>query len=365
MDLINLRREDIKEGFKMAKYNIVHYVNQFFAGIGGEEMAHTKPEIRTELPPISQQLEKNLGEDYKIVATVVCGDNYFGENLEEATDTIINMIKDYKIDVFVAGPAFNAGRYGVACGTICKAVEERLGVPVLTAAYEENPGVDMFRQDVIIVKTGDSAATMRKALPAMASLIKKLATGEEVLGPAIENYHERGIRVNYFAEERASARALKMLVKKMKGEEFETDLPMPKFDRVEPAEAIKDITKAKIAVVTSGGIIPLDNPDRIESSNATKYGAYTLKGMDAMSPDIYTTIHGGYDRQFVIENPNLVVPLDVLREMEKDGEFGELYETFFSTTGTGTATGSAAKFGHEIGQKLIDEHVDAVILVST
>lgn len=110
----------------MAKYKVVHYVNQFFAGVGGEEMAGIKPEIRTELPPISQQLQKQLGEDYEIVATVVCGDNYFGENLEEATDTIIEMIKGYELNVFVAGPAFNAGRYGVACGTICKAVEERL-----------------------------------------------------------------------------------------------------------------------------------------------------------------------------------------------------------------------------------------------
>lgn len=55
----------------MAKYKVVHYVNQFFAGVGGEEMAGIKPEIRTELPPISQQLQKQLGEDYEIVATVV------------------------------------------------------------------------------------------------------------------------------------------------------------------------------------------------------------------------------------------------------------------------------------------------------
>lgn len=205
----------------MAKYKVVHYINQFFAGIGGEEMAGVKPEVKTELPPISQQLQGQLGDDYEIVATVVCGDNYFGENLEEATNIILEMVKKYEPNVFVAGPAFNAGRYGVACGTICKAVEEKLGISVVTAAYEENPGVDMFRQDVIIVKTGDSAATMRKALPAMAALIKKLATGEEILGPAIEGYHERGIRVNYFAEERAATRAMDMLIKKMKGEPFE------------------------------------------------------------------------------------------------------------------------------------------------
>lgn len=349
----------------MAKYKVVHYINQFFAGIGGEEKADIQPEVRESVIGPGMALAKELGEDYEIVATVICGDNYFGENLDEATDTIIEMVKKYEPDVFVAGPAFNAGRYGVACGTICKAVEERLGVPVITAQYEENPGVDMFRKDVIIVKTGDSSASMRKVIPVLANLVKKLATGEEILGPSIEGYHERGIRVNYFAEERASARAVKMLVKKMKGEEFETDLPMPKFDRVDPAPPIKDMKHAKLAVVTSGGVVPTGNPDHIESSNATKFGVYSIEGMDTMSPDDFTTIHGGYDRQFVMANPNLVVPLDVLREMEKDGEFGELVNYFCTTTGTGTATGSAAKFGDAIGKRLVEDHVDGVILVST
>lgn len=349
----------------MATYKIVHYINQFFAGIGGEEKADIVPEVREGAVGPGTALEKALGEEYEIAATVICGDNYFGENLDTATDTIVEMVKQYEPDVFVAGPAFNAGRYGVACGTICKAVEERLGIPVLTAEYEENPGVDMFRKDVIIVKTGDSAATIRKAVPVMAALVKKMATGEEILGPDIEGYHERGIRVNYFAEERASERAIQMLAKKMKGEEFHTDLPMPKFDRVDPAEPIKDIKHAKLAVVTSGGVVPTDNPDHIESSNATKYGVYSIAGMDTMSPNDFTTIHGGYDRQFVMENPNLVVPLDVLREMEKDGEFGELVNYFCTTTGTGTATGSAAKFGDEIGKRLVEDHVDGVILVST
>ena len=296
---------------------------------------------------------------------MICGDNYFGENLDTATDTIIEMVKRYEPDVFVAGPAFNAGRYGVACGTICKAVEERIKIPVVTGMYEENPGADMFKKDVITVRTGNSAATLKKALPNLLTLIKKMAAGEEILGPSVEGYLERGIRVNYFAEKRGAARGMDMLIKKMAGEPFETDLPMPKFDRVPPADAIKDIKNAKIAVVTSGGVVPQGNPDHIESSNATKYGVYSIEGMDSMSPDDFTTIHGGYDRQFVMKNPNLVVPLDVLRQMEKEGEFGELVNYFCTTTGTGTATGSAAKFGDSIGQRFVEEHVDGVILVST
>ena len=349
----------------MAKYKIVHYLNQFFAGIGGEDRADYKPEVREEVLGPGMALKAGLGEDYEIVATVICGDNYFGENLDLATDTIIDMVKKYNPDVFVAGPAFNAGRYGVACGTICKAVEERLGVPVLSGMYIENPGADMFKKDVILVETGNSAATMKKAVPKFVNLIEKMATGAEILGPKIEGYLERGIRVNYFAEERGATRGMDMLLKKMAGEPFETDLPMPKFDRVDPAEPIKDIKKAKIAVVTSGGIVPVGNPDHIESSNATKFGYYTMEGMDSLSKDDYMTIHGGYDRQYVLENPNLVVPLDALRKLEKEGEFGELVNYFATTTGTGTATGSAAKFGDEIGKRFKAEGVDGVILTST
>ncbi len=349
----------------MAKYKIVHYLNQFFAGVGGEDKADYKPEIREAVIGPGMAIKAGLGEDYEIAATVICGDNYFGENLELATDTIVDMIKKYEPDVFVAGPAFNAGRYGVACGTICKAVEERLGIPVLSGMYIENPGADMFKKDVILVETGNSAATMRKVVPTFVKLIEKMATGAEILGPKVEGYIERGIRVNYFAEERGATRGMNMLLKKMAGEAFETDLPMPKFDRVSPAEPIKDIKKAKIAVVTSGGIVPHGNPDHIESSNATKFGYYTMEGMDALSKDDYMTIHGGYDRQFVLENPNLVVPLDALRNLEKEGEFGELVNYFAATTGTGTATGSAAKFGDAIGKRFVEEGVDGVILTST
>ena len=49
----------------------------------------------------------------------------------------------------------------------------------------------------------------------------------------------------------------------------------------------------------------------------------------------------------------------------KKAYLGELYPYFAGTTGTGTATNSAAKFGDEIGKKLVEEHVDAVLLVST
>ena len=349
----------------MSKYKVVHYINNFFANIGGEEKADIPPEVREGVVGPGLALQADLGDCYEVVATVICGDSYFGENLESAKLVLLEMIKKYKPDLFVAGPAFNAGRYGVACGAISKAVEEELRIPVITGMYPENPGVDMYKKDLHIIETAISAAGMRKAIPKICSLAKKIVEGKEILSPVEEGYIERGIRVNYFNEKRGSERAIDMLVNKMAGQSYETEYPMPVFDRVHPNKAVKDLSKIKLAVVTSGGIVPQGNPDRIESSSASKYGIYDITGMDSLSKNDFMTVHGGYDRAFVTENPNLVVPLDVLREMESEGIIGELANYFVTTTGTGTSVGNAKGFGEEFGKKLVEDGVGAVILTST
>lgn len=349
----------------MEKIKVVHYINQFFGGIGGEEKAGIEPEIRAGVVGPGVGLQAGLGEDYEIAATVICGDNYFGENLSLAQEQILELIKPYHPQIFIAGPAFNAGRYGVACGTIAKVVEDALHIPVITGMYPENPGADMFRKDLIVVETPISAAGMKKVVSVMTEIIKKMATGQEILGPLEEGYLERGIRVNYFHEKRGSERAIDLLLKKCAGQEYITEYPMPTFDRVPPVPPVADIKKAKIAVVTSGGIVPQGNPDHIESSSATRYGTYDITGMDRMNPDDFMTVHGGYDRAFVLKDPNLVIPLDVLREKERAGEIGSLANYFITTTGTGTSTGNSKGFGETFSKALLADGVDAVILTST
>ena len=334
----------------MSKIRVVHYINQFFAGVGGEEQAHIEPELRKELPPISQQLQDKLGEEFEIVAAVVCGDSYFNENLEKAQATLLEMIKGENPQLFIAGPAFNAGRYGVAAGTITKLIQDELHIPAVTAMYIENPGVDMYRKDIYIVEATDSAAGMRKVLPKLAKLAAKLAKGEEILSPAEDGYIAKGVRVNYFHKDTGSKRA---------------EYPMPDFDRVEPAAAIKDLSKAKIALVTSGGIVPKGNPDHIESSSASKYGTYSIAGVEDLTAETYETAHGGYDPVYANEDADRVLPVDVLREFEKAGKIGKLYEEFSTTVGNGTAVASAKAFAEEIGKKLVADGVDAVILTST
>ena len=350
----------------MSKIKVVHYINQFFANIGGEEMAHVPAEIRVgEVVGPGLAFAQAFGEEAEITATIICGDSYFNENLEEAKASILAMVKEQNPDVFIAGPAFNAGRYGVACGTVCEMVKEELGIPVVTGMYEENPGADMFKNKVYTVATKNSAAGMRAAVKAMAPLALKLAKGEKIGASCEEGYMPNGIRVNLFEKKRGSQRAVEMLLKKIAGKPFVTEYPMPSFDKVAPQPAIKDLSKATIALCTSGGIVPKGNPDHIESSNASHYGEYDITGVMDLTEETYETAHGGYDPVYANEDSDRVLPVDVLREMEANGVIGKLHNKFYTTTGNGTAVLSSKAFADEYAQKLIADGVDAVIMTST
>ncbi len=64
---------------------IVHYLNQFFGGLGGEEHAGIALEIRDGAVGPGKLLEQLLGSDCDIVTTLVCGDNYAVENQDAVT----------------------------------------------------------------------------------------------------------------------------------------------------------------------------------------------------------------------------------------------------------------------------------------
>ena len=77
----------------MSKIRVVHYINQFFANIGGEEKADIKPELHVgEVIGPGMAFKAQFKDEAEIVATIVCGDSYFGENTKEATATIMEMI---------------------------------------------------------------------------------------------------------------------------------------------------------------------------------------------------------------------------------------------------------------------------------
>lgn len=344
-------------------FKVVHYINQFFANIGGEEMAHVAPELRDGLVGPGLALNNAWKGEAEIVKTIVCGDSYFAEHEKEAKEQILAWVKEINPDFFIAGPAFNAGRYGYACANVAIAVQE-MGIPVLTGMYQENPGAD-YKNQVLIVATKDSAAGMRQAAPTMAKLALKIMKGEKLGASCEDGYMPNGIRVNFFEKERGAKRAVDMLIKKLAGKPFVTEYPMPSFDRVEPGKAIKDMSKATIALCTSGGIVPKGNPDHIESSSASHYGEYSIEGVMDLTEEGWETAHGGYDPIYANQDADRVLPVDVMRDLEKEGVIGKLHNLFYTTVGNGTAVASAKAFAAEYAQKLVAAGVDGVIMTST
>ena len=347
------------------KLRVVHYTNQYFAGLGGEEKANTPPQVKEGVIGPGIPMQEQLGERGQIVATIVCGDDYFGENQEKATSEVMGLIAPLTPDLVIAGPAFNAGRFGIACGQVCKAVQEKLKVAAITAMHPENPGVELSHTKVYIVRAAASVVGMGAVVGPLVELACKLADGTPIGTAAAEGYIPRGYRRNAFVTKIGAERAVEMLLAKMKGEPFQTELPLTPHDHVSPAKAVADISSALIALVTEAGIVPKGNPDRIESQRASKWVSYSLKGLDDLTSQSHECVHGGFDTDIANEDPDRILPLDIMRQLEKEGAFGKLYDEYFVTVGNSNTIANAKKYGKEIAKELLAAGVKGVVFPAT
>lgn len=338
---------------------ILFYLNQFFGQIGGEDKADYEPKIIEGAVGPAQAFSDAV-QNGEVTHTIICGDNYFNQNTELAQQFIMEKFDEIKPDLVVAGPAFNAGRYGMACSGVANTLKDK--TTVLTGMYQENPGVEQCRLHAYIVPTGESAADMRKALSSMVELAEKILDGKEV-NPE-DGFFAQGKRLTVFSDKIGAKRAVDMLMKRLKDEEFETELPMPSFDHVKAALPITDMKNATIALVTTGGIVPDGNPDRLQSASAQKWVKYDISDLDEMKGK-FITIHGGFDPVYANEKADRIAPLDELIRLKKAGVIGGVFKNFYATTGTGTSVANAEQFGREIGQELADAKVDGVIMTST
>lgn len=346
----------------MAEKRILFYTNQFFGQIGGEEFAYTEPFVEEGVRGNANAFAPFI-KGGKIVATIVCGDNYFVENMDVCKDFVRKQVETFKPDIVMAGPAFNAGRFGIACCEVCKFVQSTYNIPAVTGLYWENPAVEMYKADCYIMEVGKSAASIRKAVPLITGFVNKLISGEKLGTPKEEHYYPKGKRVNVFHEKNGAERAVDMLVKKLKGEPYETELEISVYEKVEPAPPIKDLSKAKVALCTSGGIVPLGNPDHMFAASAKFWKKYYLG--DNVDLKNFESVHAGYDPVYANEDPNRVAPYKTLKELEKEGIVGEVYPYLLTTTGNSTSVADATKFGQEMAEDLKKAGVQAAILTST
>lgn len=343
---------------------VVHYINQFFAGKGGEEAAGVGVSASEGAVGPGRPLQQALGSAATVVKTIVCGDNFFTERTAEALAAIEQHLKAANAQALVAGPAFGSGRYGLACAQVCRKAKE-LGMAALTAMHEQNPGALSYRTELVIVPTGETAAGMAQALARVAPLALKLAGGEK-LGPAsVEGYLPQGRRMSFDRQVPGHERALTMLLDKLHGRPFTTEVPIQMPDRVVPAKAVADVRRARLGLVTTGGLVRKGNPERAVSRMASRFHRHSVAELESLSGKDWEAFHGGYFNHIVNTNPNYILPLSFLRDLEKRGMVGSIFEWIYALPGVSTSVAASRVLGRDIARDLEDGGVDAALLVST
>jgi len=350
---------------------IVHVVNQFFAGLGGEEKADLPVGVIEGSAGAARALEMKLGEEAKIVCTIYVGDNYFHEHKDDATEALLNAVRAAGPEVLAAGPAFNSGRYGLSCVEICDAVSNRLAVPCVTAMHNENPGVGVYREvanpRVYCLPTAETTAGMSDALTRLAAFAIRLARGEQIGSAIKEGYIGRGIRRIEKTAQRGATRALDMLLKKIKGEPFESELPMEIWDDAVAAPPLAQVKDRNIAVVTTSGVVPFGNPDKFKTYRNTYWRKYNIAELKELEAGKWEAVHGGYNVAYMNQNPHYGVPLDALRALEADGEIGpgKLYPAYYVIPGNQGSPTVMRRMGQEIAADLKKDGVEGVLFVAT
>jgi len=342
---------------------IVHYVNQFYGRLGGEAAAEAS--LRVLPGPVGpgtrlQQLLEPAGE---VAATLVCGDNLAAEESSAFAAQATQALRSVAPDVVVAGPAFNAGRYGLACGAMCRVAVE-LGIPSVTAMYPENPGVALYRRTATILPTTATAVGMEDALQRLAAFGVRLGRGEPIGPPWQDGYLAHGERRVELRAQSAAERALDMLAARLRGEPFCTEIPLPEVARVAPAPPVRELETAAIALVTTSGLVPHGNPDRLRQSYSVEWQKYSIEGLSRLDPADWESIHGGFDTSAANMDPHLILPLDALRALEGRA-YGRLHPAYYVTAGVGTAVSAAQRMGAEIAAELVAADIGGVVLTAT
>jgi glycine reductase complex component B subunit gamma len=350
---------------------VVHVVNQFFAGLGGEEKADLPVGVIEGSAGAARALAGALGEEAKVGCTIYVGDNYFHEHKEDAIKAILDAVRAAEPTVQVAGPAFNSGRYGLSCAEICDAVAKELKIPCVTAMHEENPGVGAYREfanpRVFCLPTAETIAGMNDALSRLAAFTLRLARAEEIGAANKEGYFTRGIRRIGKTDRRGATRALDMLLKKINNQPFESELPLEVWDDAVAAPPLARVKDSNIAVVTTSGVVPFGNPDKFKTYRNTYWRKYNIAELKELEAGKWEAVHGGYNVAYMNQNPHYGVPLDALRALEAEGAIGagKLYPAYYVIPGNQGSPTVMRRIGQEIAADLKKDGVEGVLFVAT
>ncbi len=352
-----------------SRVRVMHYMNQFFARKGGEDKADVPAGSLEGAVGPGKRLQELLGDSAEIVVTAYCGDDYFAVHSDEALKKILQAAKDKDAKIVVAGPAFNSGRHGFACAEVCHAASSKLGLDCVTAMYKENPGLETYKQNkdrkVFALPTSDNVTGMEEALKKIARFVSKLTSGASIGPAAKEGYIPRGIRILEAVDKTSAERAIAMLLDQHYGRPFTSEVPVEGLEEIPILPPIANLGERCVALVTETGLVPLGNPDGFKSHRNTTWKKYSIDGLDSFQAGKWELRHAGWDVSFNTKNPNYAAPLDVARQLEKEGAFAKLYPYLYSVCGNNGQISVMQRIGKEMAADMKAEGVDIALLVAT
>ena len=255
-----------------ARMTVVHYLNQFFAGLGGEEAADHEP-VRLEGPQgpgqgargrrasTSTSRSRAATTGSASTRTTVSRRCSAGSTRRDADVVDLRSVVrlgPVRLRVRCAGARGRAARHPGRGGD---------DAPTRRACSRARAQRTSCRRP----RTWRACA-MR--VPVVASLASRLAAGEPVGTPDEEGYLPRGLRVNVRSDALGAERAVELLLAKLGGE-VRTEIEPPS-DRVAPPRAARRRCRRVVALVTEAGCVPQGNPDRLPTRHANVWLRYPI-----------------------------------------------------------------------------------------
>ena len=221
---------------------VLHYLNQFFAGIGGEEKAGQEALFLPHAVGVGSVIENALKAHGVEYATVVCGDNYFHEAEAEALRAIrlidqTSFARTFSLPARRLTPAGTVSP-ALSCAVSCATTGAFRRSPAMD---ENNPGTQEIGRHVFVVQTGASTASMAETLKRYSLLIEKLLAQDAA---AVENFRAEYCLAASRAASRSKpnkpdyVRAADLLLAKLNGQTYASEIPQIETE----AHAIPNLT---------------------------------------------------------------------------------------------------------------------------
>jgi hypothetical protein len=220
---------------------------------------------------------------------------------------------------------------------------------------------DMSPQERVVGRSGDLQPSALGELRGNA--FKVMGAADQLGFSRLRSFHNP-LRQN-MVEKTGAERAIDMLLARIQGKPFESEAQLSDYTYPIPASPIKDLRKANIALVSSGCLIPKGNPDNLAPSSATKAGCYEIAHIKGLSTREYLSYHIGFRPHYINEDPNRLIPVDVMRELEEESVIGKLHDKYYTWAGVITSVEATRDLIKPVIEELKAARVDGVILTAT